>query len=541
MAKIYYNGSIITMEAEGDMTQAVLVAGGKIKAIGSIEEVQEVAQNEAGVRADNEVEMIDLHGNTLMPSFIDSHGHVSMVGQMSSAVDLSECETFEEIVQELIAFKQQSGVTKDGLIMGFGYDHNFLPGEKHPTKEYLNQVSDEIPIYILHTSAHMGCANDALLSLINITSDTLNPQGGLIGRVEGSQEPNGYLEEAGMMAAYGVLGQRIKFDLFDAMEKAQEQYLSNGVTTVQDGAAGKDSVKMMTTLSMMSKLKLDVVSYVMIGDDSDDILQENKAYVNQYVNGFKIGGYKAVLDGSPQGKSAWLTKPYENSDGYCAYSWMKDDEVEGLMKKAVADNHQILVHCNGDAAGDQFLSSYTKAIDESNNSNKMNLRPVMIHCQTAREDQLDVMVEYKMIPSIFVGHVYYWGDVHLKNLGVDRGINVSPVASALKRGLVVNFHQDTPVTKPKMLHTIWTAVNRMTRGGMILGEHQRCSVYEALKAVTINAAYAYFEEGTKGSIKVGKRADLVVLDKNPMNVPKMEIKDIQVLETIKDGMTVYKK
>lgn len=533
MEKLYYNGTIITMEAEGETVEAILIKDGTIQALGLLEEMKSLASDS--------VELIDLVGKTLMPAFIDSHGHASMVGQMSSAVDLSECETFDEIVEELKAYKEKSGVTSEGLIMGFGYDHNFLQGEKHPTKEYLNEVSTEIPIYLLHTSAHMGCANDALLALVNITAEMPNPQGGVIGRVEGSNEPNGYLEEAGMMAAYGVLGQRIKFDLFSAMEKTQALYLSNGVTTVQDGAAGKDNVKMFATLAGMNKLKLDVVSYVMIGEESDEILEEHKAFVNQYVNGFKIGGYKAVLDGSPQGKSAWLTKPYENSGDYCAYSWMKDEEVALLMKKAVADNHQILVHCNGDAAGDQFLSTYTKAIDESDNPNKMELRPVMIHCQTAREDQLDIMKKYKMIPSIFVGHVYYWGDVHLKNLGQERGENVSPVAWALDRGLIVNFHQDTPVTKPKMLHTIWAAVNRVTRGGIVSGAHQRCSVYEAMKAVTINAAYGYFEEDTKGSLREGKKADLVILDKNPMKVPSMEIKDIQVLETIKEGITVYIK
>lgn len=533
MEKLFYNGDIITMEAEGEMVEAILIKDGSILAVGLLDEVKKVASED--------VIMVDLDGKTLMPSFIDSHGHASMVGQMSSAVDLSECETFEEIVEELIAYKEKSGVTPEGLIMGFGYDHNFLPDEKHPTKEYLNQVSTDIPIYLLHTSAHMGCANDALLTLVNITSDTPNPQGGVIGRVEGTMEPNGYLEEAGMMAAYAVLGERIQFELFTAMEKAQDLYLSNGVTTAQDGAAGKDNVKMFAALAGMNKLKMDIVSYVMIDTNVDALLEENKAFTKDYVNRFRIGGYKAVLDGSPQGKSAWLTKPYENSGDYCAYSWSKDEEVEAMMKKAITDHKQVLVHCNGDAAGDQFLNAYTKAVDESEDPDKMELRPVMIHCQTAREDQLDIMADYKMVPSIFVGHVYYWGDVHLKNLGEERGANVSPVAWALDRGLIVNFHQDTPVTKPKMLHTIWTAVNRMTRGGIISGAHQRCSVYEAMKAVTINAAYGYFEEDSKGSLREGKRADLVILDKNPMRVPSMDIKDIQVLETIKDGECVYSK
>ena len=166
---------------------------------------------------------------------------------------------------------------------------------------------------------------------------------------------------------------------------------------------------------------------------------------------------------------------------------------------------------------------------------------MMIHCQTARDDQLERMKEMKMIPSVFVGHVYYWGDIHVKNLGEDRGSRVSPCRSALEHGLVMNFHQDTPVTKPDMLHSVWAAVNRMTRGGQVIGEDQKIGVYEAMKAVTINAAYAYHEEDMKGTLEAGKRADLVVLEENPLKADVMRLKDIKVLETVKAGKTLYKR
>ena len=165
----------------------------------------------------------------------------------------------------------------------------------------------------------------------------------------------------------------------------------------------------------------------------------------------------------------------------------------------------------------------------------------MIHCQTERDDQFDIMADIGMIASIFVGHVYYWGDIHVKNMGIERGSRVSPAASAMKKGLSVNFHQDTPVTLPKMFHSVWAAVNRKTRSGKIIGSEQCVDVYDALKAVTINAAYEYFEENEKGSLKAGKRADMIICDKNPLKVEKDEIKDITVLETIKDGKTLYKK
>lgn len=531
MQNLYYNGTILTMEGENDTVEAVLTDQGKIMEAGTLDEVKKAAEPE--------VHMTDLQGKTLMPAFIDGHGHITMAAQMSGVADLSECTTFESIILALKDYQKEHQVTEEGLVFGFGYDHNFLPGGKHPTKEYLNQVSETIPVFISHTSGHMGCANDAALRLAGITAETANPQGGVIGRVDGSREPNGYLEEAGMINLQMCMGSRMKMDVMEAGKKAQALYLQNGITTVQDGAATEDTVKMARAWAAAGILKVDIVAYAMVNSEPQKVLAENEDCVERYVDRFKLGGFKAVLDGSPQGKSAWLTKPYENSGDYCAYSWFQDEQVEEYMRMAVDSNHQILVHCNGDAAGDQYLRAYKKALELSHNPNKYNLRPVMIHCQTAREDQLDLMAELKMIPSIFVGHVYYWGDVHLKNLGEMRGNRISPCRSALDRGLIMNLHQDTPVTKPKMLHSVWCAVNRITRNGVKLGQEQRISVYEALKAVTINAAYSYFEEDSKGSIKKGKLADLVILDQNPMTVDPMKIKDIQVLETIKEGESVY--
>ena len=127
----------------------------------------------------------------------------------------------------------------------------------------------------------------------------------------------------------------------------------------------------------------------------------------------------------------------------------------------------------------------------------------------------------------------------MKNFGPERGNHISPAKDALDRGLIINFHQDAPVTKPNMMHSVWCAVNRISRNGNLIGEEQKISVYEALKAVTINAAYEYFEENTKGSIKEGKLADLVILDKNPLETDPNEIKDIKVLETIKEGKCIF--
>lgn len=531
METLFFNGDIITMENEQDHPEAVLVADGKIKAVGSYDEV--AAQKSA------DAQLHDLQGKTLMPSFIDAHGHIAMTAFYADRVDLSSAKNFDDIVSLLKQFRADKNLTNGEYILGYGYDHNFLAEKQHPTKDVLDRVSTENPIYIAHTSAHMGCANSNALARVGITADSPDPDGGIFGRIQGSKEPNGYLEEAGMTPVMMDTAS-IKIDMLALGEAAQEAYLRNGVTTVQDGAAGVDLVKLFKGLSTMNKLKVDIVSYPMVNSDGPQALADNQDCVKQYNGHFKIGGYKIVLDGSPQGKSAWLTKPYEGEkDGYAGYAWLKEEEVLSHMQRAIDENQQILAHCNGDAAGDQFLRCYKEALAKSTNPNKDNLRPVMIHCQTVRDDQLDEMAKLKMLPSIFVAHTYYWGDIHLNNLGPVRGNHISPVKAALDRGLVYNFHTDTPVVPPFMMHTVWAAVNRITRYGVEIGPDQRIGVYDALKGITINAAYAYFEENEKGSIKAGKRADLVVLDQNPLKVDAKAIKDIQVMETIKDGVTIY--
>jgi predicted amidohydrolase YtcJ len=172
---------------------------------------------------------------------------------------------------------------------------------------------------------------------------------------------------------------------------------------------------------------------------------------------------------------------------------------------------------------------------------KADRRPVMIHAQTAREDQIDRMIEEGIVPSYFVAHTFYWGDWHRDSVfGVERASRISPLRSSTDKGLRHTIHNDTPVVPANMMRLLWTAVNRITRSGKVLGEAQRATVMEGIKAMTLDGAYQFFEEDSKGSIEAGKRADLVILDKNPMKVDPIDIKDIAILETIKDGETVFK-
>lgn len=534
MDTIYYGGRILTMEEDQLFPEAVLVRRGLIQKAGPLKEVMDAAGNS--------VKKVNLEGKCLMPGFLDAHSHIVLNGQMALFADLSECRNFQDVKDAMIAYIAENKVTAKQVAVGFGYDNNFLEEQDHPGKVLLDQVSEDIPVMIIHVSGHIGCANSVMLKLAGITDQTEDPQGGKIRRMEGTGEPDGVLEESAMMGVQNCMGKRIKPDLGKLFSGMQKTYVENGVTTAQEGAANKSGMNMLKMAQMLGKLNIDVVAYPLISDGGAELMKKHKKLTKGYRKHIRIGGYKMLLDGSPQGRTAWMSEPYLGGDpDYCGYPWLTDAEAYGYCLQAVNENQQILTHCNGDAASQQFLNAYEKALHDSDNPNKENLRPVMIHCQTVRNDQLDRMAKISMIPSIFVGHVYYWGDVHVKNFGSVRGNHISPVRDALDRGLMVNFHQDAPITKPNMLHSVWTAVNRISRLGNTIGEDQRIDVYEALKAVTINAAYAYFEEDTKGSIKEGKRADLVILDKCPLDVDKMEIKDIQVLETIKDGKTIYRK
>lgn len=538
MQDIYYNGKIITMEetngdmARANMPEAVLVDKGRIRFVGEFSKAKEMLHK-------GRVQYHDLAGKCLLPSFVDSHSHFVLNGQMGLCVDLSECTSFDDIVSDLKRYIEKNHITNKYAVLGFGYDHNFLMEQKHPDRDVLDRVSKTIPIFILHVSAHMGCANSIALQMAGISEAMKDPKGGHIGRRDGSNEPSGYLEEAAVGKVQAVVGKRIRKNIKAVIDKMQKTYLEQGITTVQDGATTAADFQFLRILGKLRILKMDVVAYPLMPSGGVALMKKYGKKYADYRKHVKIGGYKLVLDGSPQGKTAWLSEPYTESNDYCGYAWLSDKEVEKYITCAVREEKQILAHCNGDAASQQFLDIYEKVIKQLEPSKQ--LRPVMIHCQTVREDQLVRMAQIPMIASIFVGHIWYWGEVHKKNLGLQRGNHISPARSAISKGVRINFHQDTPVTKPNMLHSVWCAVNRLGRNGQTIGEDERISVYEALKAITIDAAYEYFEEDEKGSIKAGKRADLVILDKSPLEVAPLELKNIKVLKTIKDGKCLLKR
>lgn len=529
MRTVYFGGNIITMESENDRPGAVLVEDGIIKKVGTRQEL--IAE------AGKDAKLVDLMSKTLLPAFIDSHSHIVTLAQNLNKADLSGAKNFEEIVSILQEFKEQHNVPAGQYIQGYGYDHTKLAEGIHPTRELLDEVSTEHPIFITHVSSHMGVANSMALQQAGVDENTdLPPE--LVGRDAESGRLNGLLAETGMTAVY-MQAASVPQDWPTLIKKAQEVYLSHGILTIQEGAAAPPLLELLKYLAEAGILQVDTNVYLMASPEAHRAKEMNPQLVDTYKNHLRLAGYKLVLDGSPQGKTAWLSEPY--TDGSNGVAWMQTEEVAELAKLAIDDHMQLLVHCNGDAASQQFIDAYAEALQESENPPKEELRPVMVHSQTVRREQLEQMKELGIRPTFFVDHVHRWGEVHRHNLGEERAGNISPTGWAKELSIPYTFHQDTPVLPPDMLRTIQTAVERKTEQGRELGGQHRISVYEALEAVTIKGAEQYHEEDQKGSIAPRKKAEFVLLDRNPLTTGVFEISKIQVLAVIRGDEILYRK
>lgn len=454
---IYFGGDILTMAEDALYVDAILVQDGRI---------QELGQAEALKRTHPEAALFDLQGHTLMPAFLDPHSHITALASTMGLASLEDAGSFDEIVDRLLAFKRERGLSDSDWLIGFGYDHNLLREKAHPTRQVLDRAGGN-PVLISNTSGHMGVVSTAGLEALGITEASQDPAGGKIGREQGSRRPNGYLEETAFTSTSARLPQPSPEQLCRQLQQAEQVYLKNGITTIQDGYTRPGEWAMLEEMARQGRFTADVVCYPDV-EHNRAIAQKHPEFVGRYHNRLKIGGYKAFLDGSPQGRTAWLSQPYENAeDGYRGYPTHTDAQVRSYVQTARQDRMQLITHCNGDAAAQQLIEAFEQ--EQKAGGDLPSLRPVMIHAQTVRPDQLARMAPLSMIASFFVAHTYFWGDVHLQNLGRARAMAISPARSAQAAGVVYTFHQDTPVVPPDMLKTVWCAANRLSRAGVALG------------------------------------------------------------------------
>lgn len=539
--RIWSGGPVLTMNDRAPRAEAVAEKDGKIIAVGSVDEVMK--------HKGEGTELVDLKGRAMLPGFVDAHGHAFMIGVQ--AVSANTQPAPDGKVNDIAALQQTLGEWKEayperikrlGTVLGFGYDDAQLKEQRHPTREDLDAVSTDVPIVIIHQSAHIGVFNSKALEAVGITADTKNPDGGVIRREDGSSEPNGVLEEAAFFPALMKLVSGLDKEGGEELFVAGTELLASyGYTTGQEGRSTPNVVKLMQGASDAGRIKIDVVTYPDVLVDRDFIA----ANVSQtYRNGFRVGGAKLTIDGSPQGFTALRDRPYYNPPShfradYAGYAAASNDQVFDAIDWAFANDIQVITHSNGEGASDMLIAAIKSATEKHGNDDR---RPVLIHGQFLRQDQVGSLDELDIFPSLFPMHTFYWGDWHRdRTVGPVNADNISPTGWVRERGMMFSTHHDAPVAFPDSMRILDATVTRRSRSGDILGPHQRVDVMTALKAMTIWPAYQHFEEGQKGSIETGKVADLIILSQDPTAIDPETLDTLKVQETIKHGETIYSR
>ncbi len=534
---IFLGQNIITMDES--QVSAVAVRGDRIVATGTEADVESLRGPQTRV--------VELGERALLPGFIDAHGHFAGVSRYLDLLDLSpppvgDVSGIDDIVRKIRLRIEEMQIPDGQLIYGFGYDDSLLTEERHPNRDDLDRASTNHPIIIRHVSGHLLVANSMALEQAGLNEISEDPAGGIIRRRAGTQIPDGVMEETAMQFFPGT-GELLSADRQRELRReAVDIYASYGITTIQDSNVSTAYVGMLKEEGREEPFAADIVMVVMANPLTDESLAKI-SHDTEYVGGVRIGGVKFTLDGSPQGRTAWLSAPYTAGPrgaaaNYVAYPSYDPQAWRNRIGPLLERGMPVYAHANGDEAIELVIDGVANATGENAVPDH---RSVIVHAQLIRDDQLDRVAELGIIPSYFSVHPFFWGDWHRLSFGEERAGFISPVRATVDRGITWTIHNDAPIVPPDIMRLVSITVNRETRSGFVLGPDQRAAVMEVLGAVTISAAYQYFEEDEKGSITPGKRADLVVLGANPLTVDPAVLADIEIIETIARGKTIYQQ
>lgn len=534
-SQAFINATVLTMDAGNTQAEAVLLEGDRIKAVGSTADILALTNDHTQIH--------DLAGKTLLPGFIDAHGHFPGSGLEVSSVNLGsppigKVNSIPQLLEQVRLYAANS--QGDGWVLGMGYDDTLLAEQRHPTRDELDAAVPDKPVMITHASGHLAVVNSLALQQAGINEQSVAPEGGAYGR-DSEGRLNGLMEETAV-SKLQVHAVDISFSMFLEMVRyASNEYAEKGVTTAQNGGAPKFLGQALALASRLGQVPFRLEIWPLFDEWGEELLEDPDSlrwYEHERLN---IGAIKIIADGSIQGYTGYLSQPYHQpfhgDEDYQGYPRIPRDKLFAWVEKFHRAGFQMAIHGNGDGAIDDIVAAFEAAQVQSPVADP---RLILIHAQMAREDQLQAMKSVGITPSFFSAHTYYWGDRHRRLfMGPERAANMSPAASAAALDLPFTIHLDTPVVPMDPLFSVWTAVNRQTRSGFVVGEQQRISVLQALRANTIDAAWQIFRDKDLGSIESGKLADLVVLGSNPLDAPK-GLKDIQVEQTIVGGVSIFK-
>ncbi|HAG71752.1 MAG TPA: amidohydrolase, partial [Gammaproteobacteria bacterium] len=452
---IFVGQNIITMD-QPDVT-GVAVRGDRISFVGSAEE--------AMLLRGTETRVVELGERALLPGFIDAHGHFSAFASRLDALDLSsppvgDINSIDDIVSAIRNWIEVRQIPAGEIIHGVGYDDSLLAELRHPTREDLDRASTRHPIVIRHVSGHLLAVNSLALSNANVSVLTDNPEGGVIRRLDGSADPDGVMEETAMR-----LFPSQSTDLNEEQRRllrrqALEVYASYGITTIQDSNIGQPYLNQLIEEAKLDPFPQDIVAYLWANVMSDDQLAV--VAPTEYQGGIRLGGIKFTLDGSPQGRTAWMTEPYTQGPpnakpDYVAYPSYDPELYLQRMPDLIERAVPVLAHANGDAAIDLMLDGVEAGLTSGEVKDH---RSVVIHSQLMRPDHLPRFKELGVIPSYYSVHPFFWGDWHRLSFGEERASFISPVAATAALDIPLTIHNDTPVVPPDMMRLVSVTVNR---------------------------------------------------------------------------------
>ncbi len=538
---IYTGGEIVTVNDAQPTVEALAVKDGKILAVGPKADIEK-AHKGATTQA------VDLAGKTLLPGFLDAHSHYINALSVARQVKLyappaGPGKDVDSIVAEIGRFVAENEIPKGEMITGYGYDDTVMPDGRLLNRDDLDKAFPDNPVRIDHVSMHGAVLNSLALKQFGFDARTKTPPGGIIVRKPGTHEPWGLIMETAFLPVFEKTPPLTPAQEAEGTKAAHLMYAEAGITTAHEGATHLAQLQTMKRATDVGANLIDVVAYPFITDLDKVLAEFPVSGWGQYDRHFRIGGVKITIDGSPQGRTALFTKPYLTGGPGGEKNWSGEltfpqDVVNRAVRKVYALGVPLNLHANGDGAIDAFLRAHEFAAAGDLTRDR---RVTMIHAQFTRKDQIPKYVEYKIRPSFYTLHTYYFAEAHIANRGREQAMYISPMRDAIDAGLHPTNHTDAVVAPLDQMFMLWSAVNRISRAGAEIGPDQRVTPLEGLKAMTIWVAEQYGEQASKGTLEAGKLADMVVLSGNPLKVEPMAIKDIQVLETFKEGKSIYRK
>lgn len=535
------NGKIVTVETAGSQAQAVAVRGDRIVALGSSAEVKR--------HIGPSTQVIDLKGQLVIPGFIEGHGHFTGVGTAELQLKLMKTQSWDEIVA-MVA--EAVKTAKPGQwIRGRGWHQEKWrtkpePNmEGFPTHHSLSAVSPNNPVYLTHASGHASFANAKAMELSKLTRATPNPPGGEILK-DAKGEPSGVFRETASRLIRTGTGEPPRTPDDDAardrkvLELASQEVLSKGVTSFQDAGSSLGTVDLMKR--MVDEGKIGVRLWVMLRQPNQTLAPNLAKYrMVDYAGGhLTVRAIKHSIDGALGSRGAWLLEPYSDAPDSTGLNTTSAETIRETAKLAIEHGYQMCVHAIGDRANRETLDIFEDAFKA--NPDKKDLRWRIEHAQHLHPSDIPRFGQLGVIASMQGVHCTSDAPYVPARLGAKRSAEGAYVwQSLMKSGAVVSNGTDAPVEDVDPIASFYSTVSRKLPDGSVFYAAQRMNRAEALRSYTLNAAIAAFEENSKGSLKVGKYADMVVLSQDIMTVPEAQIPKTQVVYTIVGGKIRYRR